>query len=200
MNILLVLIICVVVAGLAAVLKTKQAPFGDGLDFVSRNVLYSPAERSFLGVLEQALDNRYRVFGKVRLGDIVMPAKGLGSSRRMTALNRINRKHVDFVVCRAADLALVGVLELDDLSHGRDDRIQRDGFVDRVLAMSNIPVVHFLAARGYAVQEVRARLAEILPGIASTAPEVKTAAVTIQPAVMALVERALVQDEAGAPV
>lgn len=196
---LAVIVIAIVVALLVA-LKSKQVKPGDGLAFISRDILFTPAERSFLGVLEQALDTSYRVFGKVRLGDIVKPAGGLTRSKQTTARNRINQKHVDFVICTATDLALVGVLELDDKSHGREDRIERDDFVNLVLMSANIPVVHFLAKRSYTVQEVRARLAEILPAAAAAgegrAATVQTAVTAVQqhsPAVLA--ERPPVQPE-----
>jgi hypothetical protein len=143
-----------------AALKMKLSPLEDGLAFQPRDVLFTPAERSFLGVLEQALDSGYRVFGKVRLGDIVKPAKGLSNSRRTTAHNKINQKHVDFVICKSSDLAVLAVVELDDKSHERDDRAGRDQFVDRALADAKIPVIHFSAKKGYALPEVRGKLAE----------------------------------------
>lgn len=202
MNILFALIVVVIAVGLLIALKAKQAKPGDGLAFVSRDVLFTRAERSFLGVIEQALDSRYRVFGKVRLGDIVKPAGGLTRSKQTTARNRINQKHVDFVICTAEDLALVGVLELDDKSHGRDDRAERDEFVDKALAMANIPVIHFPAKKGYAVQEVRARLAEILSTAAklNVTPRAQEVVTSAQPAPVVLVERAFVQPEPTASV
>jgi hypothetical protein len=159
-EILFVVIVIAAVLSLLVALKAKQTKPDNELGYVSRDALFSPA---FLGVLEQALDSRYRVFGKVRLGDIVKPAKGLSPSKRTTAMNRINQKHVDFVICAAADLALVGVVELDDKSHGREDRAKRDGLVDQALDMARIPIVHFPVKNGYAVQEVQAKLSEILP-------------------------------------
>lgn len=160
MSIWMVVAIVLVVAGILVALKTKQATKEDGIGFERREYLFSPAERSFLGVLEQALDSQYRIFGKVRLGDIVKPAKGLTRSKRTTSSNRINQKHVDFVICSATDLAMLGVVELDDQSHGREDRAKRDEFVDRALAAAKIPVIHFSAQKGYNLQEVRAKLAE----------------------------------------
>ena len=143
----------------AKFLKMKQAPVDGDLGFAKREPLFTPAERSFLGALEQALDGSYRVFGKVRLGDIVRPAKGLSNSKRATAHNKINQKHVDFVVCSVSDLAVVGAVELDDKSHERDDRSSRDQFVDRALADAKIPVIHFSAKKGYALAEIKAKLA-----------------------------------------
>ncbi|MBT1070172.1 DUF2726 domain-containing protein [Pelotalea chapellei] len=176
MNLLIIIVLILVIAVVLAGLKAKQPSKAEGLSFESRDILFTPAERSFLGVLEQALDSRYRVFGKVRLGDLVKPAKGLSKSKRTTALNRINQKHLDFVICSVADLSVIGVVELDDQSHAREDRAGRDEFVDQALASAKILVARFSAKKGYAIQEVRARLVEVFK-LAAESP-VPTAAKT----------------------
>jgi uncharacterized protein DUF2726/topoisomerase-like DNA binding C4 zinc finger protein len=159
-NSLLIVVIVVLVAAVLIALKVKKPAKDEGVAFEKRDPLFTPAERSFLGVLEQALDNRYRVFGKVRLGDIIKPAKGLSNSKRAAAQNKINQKHLDFVICLVADLAVVGVVELDDKSHEKVDRVGRDEFVDQALAGAKIPVIHFPVKKGYELQEVRAKLVE----------------------------------------
>lgn len=179
MNVLPVLIAVAAVVVLIIILKLVRVRADGGTGYESRGVLFTPAERSFMGVLEQALDSRYRVFGKIRLGDLVKPARGLSNSKRAAAQNKINQKHVDFVVCTANELALVGVLELDDTSHLRRDRAERDRFVDQVLAAAGIPILRFPAKKGYGVQEVRARLAEMMSANAKSgavAAPVKNAA------------------------
>jgi hypothetical protein len=160
MSVTAVVLLLIAVFIIFAVLKLKLSPKKEELAFQPREVLFTPAERSFLGVMEQALDSSYRVFGKVRLGDIVKPVKGLSNSRRTTAQNKINQKHVDFLICKSSDLAVVVVVELDDKSHEREDRAGRDQFVDRVLADAKIPVIHFSTKKGYALPEVRAKLTE----------------------------------------
>lgn len=146
--------------------------------YISRSILFTAAERSFLGVLEQALDGSpYRAFGKVNLADMVRPAPGLSNRDRAIAKNRIDRKHVDFVICTRTDLAIVGVVELDDHSHDREDRIARDALVDRVLAQAGIPVLHIRARLRYAHHELLEHLAGILPDLAAvgTAPATREA-------------------------
>lgn len=160
MNVLFFVALIILAAGLLAALKAKKGQEISGFTFDSRETLFSPAERSFLGVLEQALDNNFRLFAKVRLGDLVKPGKGLSNSKRTTLQNRINQKHVDYVLCKVTDLAVVGVIELDDQSHGRTDRVNRDDFVDRALAASKISVARFSVKKGYSLPEVRAKLAE----------------------------------------
>lgn len=158
--IVIVLIVVVLVAvkgGLSVATRQENE-----VSFVARPDLFSAAERSFYGVLEQALGGEYRIFGKVRLGDLVEPAKGLTKSQSTTARNRLNQKHADFVLCRPDTLAVVAVIELDDASHGRKDRSERDDFVDKALASARLPVVHIPARKAYALPEVQIALSMVL--------------------------------------
>ena len=69
-------------------------------------------------------------------------------------------------------------MELDDKSHERDVRSTRDQFLDRALADARIPIIHFPARKGYAIAEVRAKLAESFAiGSAPSAPPVPHAAI-----------------------
>lgn len=76
---------------------------------------------------------------KVRLLDIVEPRRG--EPDYMSLLGRVKSKHVDFVIC-APDLRIKAVLELDDNSHNRRDRQERDEFVDMVLRSVGYTVIH----------------------------------------------------------
>ena len=121
--------------------------------------LFSPAERSFLGVLEQALGDQHRVMGKVRLADVITVRSGMNGKGWQSAFNRIQSKHLDFVVCNATDLSVRYVVELDDQSHDHAKRQARDEFVDKALQVANVPIFHFSAKRSYAVAEVQKVLA-----------------------------------------
>lgn len=124
--------------------------------------LLSPAERSFLGVLDAAGMAGVRIFPKVRIADIVHVRGGLGRSVATTAQNRINSKHVDFVCVREDTMAPVLIIELDDSSHARPDRMERDDFVDSVFASAGIPVLHVPNKRSYSIEEVRRMLMEFV--------------------------------------
>jgi hypothetical protein len=140
-SLIFLLAILVVLAVLASILKKRGAKHPVEVAYQARQELFSPAERSFFGVLEQAVAGSYRVLGKVRLGDLVQPAKGLSTGKRTGAWNRIHQKHVDFVLCQPDTLAVAGVVELDDASHRRKDRAERDEFVDKALSTAGIPIV-----------------------------------------------------------
>jgi hypothetical protein len=108
----LFLTLLAVVATIAALKKNNAE-----LLFERRDVLFSPAERSFLGVLDQAVGNQYRVFGKVRIADVLSSRKNASQRTRIVARNKTVGKHFDFVICDASTLNLVCAVELDDRSH-----------------------------------------------------------------------------------
>ena len=66
--------------------------------------VFTPAERSFYGVLKLACEDKAVVFGKVRIADILKPRKGLNRSQWQIAFNKISAKHFDFVLCNPKNL------------------------------------------------------------------------------------------------
>ena len=79
------------------------------------------------------------LFAKVRLLDLVEPRRGQQNYK--TYFYKIQAKHVDFVLCDAK-LVARWVIELDDASHRRADRAERDTFVDEVLMSTGYTILH----------------------------------------------------------
>ncbi|MBW2681490.1 MAG: DUF2726 domain-containing protein, partial [Deltaproteobacteria bacterium] len=137
-----------------ALFKKKDRKAPADFPYQSKNVLCSPAERSFLGALDKIVGNGYRIFAKVRLADIVEVNQGLSSSARQSAFNRISRKHLDFVICNARDLSIVGAIELDDKSHLKKGRRERDQFLDKALEAAGVSMLRVKAQSTYSIKEV----------------------------------------------
>jgi hypothetical protein len=156
-----ILVVFVIVAVVFKILlaKGKQGP--QDYPYEKEPAPFSPAERSFLGVLEQAVNGRYRFMGKVRLADVVRVKTGMSGSARQSAFNRIQSKHIDFVACDPATLMVQFAVELDDETHRQSKRQLRDEIVDRVLEAAGIPIFHFVAKRAYSVQDVQVVLSEM---------------------------------------
>lgn len=163
-KILLIVAALIAVFAMLAVIaaKLRGAPAAKTDVYYLRKALFSPAERSFLGVLDSLVDRDIRVFGKVRLEDIFGVQKGLDRAARTAARNRINRKHVDFLLVRATDLTPLCGIELDDSSHEEDDRKDRDQFVDTVFSSGGIPLLHFAASKAYNPTDVAAKISAAL--------------------------------------
>ncbi|MCP4699382.1 MAG: DUF2726 domain-containing protein [Gammaproteobacteria bacterium] len=151
----------VLVAFLLALTRPKQQE-EEFYPYEKQEALYTPAERFFYGVLSQIIDKRFVVFGKVRLADVIKTTEGLSNSERCSAFNKIRGKHLDFIICKAQNLSIVGAIELDDWTHQRADRRARDEFVDAALAMADIPVLHVPVRRKYSIAELKRQLEEVL--------------------------------------
>lgn len=158
--VLLAVIIVVITLILLAALKSQGARGSIGYPYQPAKTLFSPAERSFLGVLDQAIGEEYRVFGKVRVADVATVKPGLGKSARQGALNRIAAKHFDFILCRASDLSVVCAVELNDKSHSNKRTQARDDLLTKVCESIGLPLLVFPAKQAYSVAEVRARLSD----------------------------------------
>ncbi|HRW50892.1 MAG TPA: DUF2726 domain-containing protein [Caldilinea sp.] len=127
--------------------------------YALRDDFLSPAELSFYRVLATVVDPEIRICTKVALGDLFY-AKIKDSSDWRRYTNKIDRKHVDFLLCDGQTMRPLAGIELDDSSHRREDRQARDHFVNRVFATAALPLIRVPARRGYAPVELRAVLGE----------------------------------------
>lgn len=125
--------------------------------------LFTPAEQLFLSTLEVALAGiPVKIFGKVRIADIIKVRPGLERSDYSGAFSKIRSKHVDFVLINPLTTAPVLVIELDDSTHDQYERKVRDAFVDEAMYQAQIPILHVPLRKRYIEQNLRAQIVEIL--------------------------------------
>ena len=118
----------------------------------SRRFLLSATERDFFHAMQSALDGRWLLFSKVRLADVVTCK---ASQWDKTPGRRIAQKHLDFVVCCPRSFRIVAVIELDDRSHDRPDRRERDSFLNRLFSKAGIPFFRYRARASYEVADMK---------------------------------------------
>lgn len=124
-----------------------------------RERLMTEAEGSFYQVLELALPaDRYRLFGKVRVEDLISVKPGLDRSTRQSFRNRIKSRHIDIVVVERKTFKPVWAVELDDKSHDSVKRKERDTFLDNAFEAAELPLVRFKAKRSYTTGEIQKAL------------------------------------------
>jgi len=159
MSWVLILVVLIIVFVVIVAIKSKQSGRGStvGFPYQPAKALFSPAERSFLAVLDKAVGPEHRIFGKVRVADIAEVKPGLSPSARQGALNRIAQKHFDFVVCRTSDLIVLCAVELNDKSHSTQRAQARDELVYNVCRAINLPLLQIPAKQAYSLQDIRAQ-------------------------------------------
>lgn len=139
-----------------------------GPPFHLRDDFLSQTEFSFCRVLMTAVGGRLVVCPKVNLGDLFFVATGDARNNRIL-LNRIDRKHVDFLLCDPATMRPTVGIELDDSSHQRPERQARDAWVDDVFSAAGLPLIRIPARTGYAVAGVEGLLLPYL-GVSAKLP------------------------------
>jgi hypothetical protein len=144
----------------------------EGLPYRLRDDFLSPAELSYFLVLKTVLGPRAAICTKVRLADLLFVAR---PHENMAFVNRISSKHVDFLICESSDMRPVVAIELDDASHNREDRRERDEFVDEALAAAGLPLVRVPPRSQYNRQDIIAQLEPILMAAPPAAPQSQSA-------------------------
>ena len=157
-------VLLVIAIGVILILAQQKRAGGGASPFGYRRIPYllSKAERSFYGVLTQAVGDKALIFSKVRVADVLAPQKGLNRSSWQRAFNQISAKHFDFLLCDPQDCAVKLAIELDDASHGSAKRQKRDAFLERACESAGLPLLRIRAARGYGVVDIRQQIEAIL--------------------------------------
>jgi predicted RNA-binding Zn-ribbon protein involved in translation (DUF1610 family) len=121
--------------------------------YALRDDFLSPAELNFYRVLASVVSPDLTICTKVSLGDLFY-AKTQDASAWRIYTNKIDRKHVDFLLCNSQTMRPQAGIELDDSSHRRADRQSRDEFVNRVFETAGLPLLRVPAKRSYASNEL----------------------------------------------
>jgi hypothetical protein len=97
----------------------------------------------FRVLLPIASEHNLYVFAKPRIADFVSVTleRYVKNSQWHTYFNMIAMKHIDFLLC-THDLKPIIGFEVDDSSHLRSDRIERDEFIDKLYGSVGLKVVH----------------------------------------------------------
>jgi hypothetical protein len=140
----------------------------------------SPAEHSFFRVLKSVVSDSALISTKVNLGDLFY-AKSSEASKYRIYTNKIDRKHVDFLLCDPNTVQPIAGIELDDRSHQRSDRQARDEFVENVFRAARLPLVRITAKHSYSTGELQALLNPYLRLDKQALPAVPVSATNPQP-------------------
>jgi len=133
-----------------------------------RRDLLTSNELEFYQVLYPIVcQHGWQLLMKMRLADIMAVRKG--TEDYMAYFNKIKAKHTDFVFCDPDTLEILAGLELDDPSHERLERMERDAFVDNAYAAAGIPLIHVW--NPIESEELEQILLEVLPSFAEECGE-----------------------------
>ena len=98
-----------------------------------KKYLLSKNEYWFYKNLKEIADKYgYAILAKIRFADLVEVNGEAGKSEYMKYFGKIKAKHIDFILCKKENLYPELLIELNDNSHKKEDRIKRDEFVKKI--------------------------------------------------------------------
>ena len=156
---------------LLSFLRPREKSVTEALPYRLRDDFLSPAEFSFYKVLSSSLGGRFIVQSKVRLADIFFVSR---PNENVAYFNKIAQRHLDFLVCDATTMKPLFGIELDDTSHQRDSRRERDEFIEKVFQSAQLPLLRFPVQREYNTREIATQIVPLLkdrvasPGVSQT--------------------------------
>jgi hypothetical protein len=122
------------------------------LPYVADDALFTPDQLAFLAVLERAVGDGYRVYGKVRAAEVIGVSRRADRRSRERAYARINDRSFDFLVCTAETGAIGCAVNLAPRSRFRK-RPPRDALAG-VCAAARLPFVQFRESDIYSVVDI----------------------------------------------
>lgn len=115
-------------------------PAEEKFPYILNTPIMSVKEKSFYKAVKPIADELgLVVFAKIRLADLLTVPKDTANHHKW--FNYVKSKHVDFVLVDT-ELNIKAVIEVDDSTHNRPDRKERDEFVDKAFRQLGLEVLH----------------------------------------------------------
>lgn len=107
--------------------------------YLSRASPMTKTEGEFFFKLDRLVSDRYYIFPQVHLSSIF--DHRVEGQEWKYAFRHINGKSVDYLLCDKKSLMPTYAIELDDYTHDRSDRRERDTEVERIFLDAKLPLV-----------------------------------------------------------
>ena len=127
-----------------------------------RNYLYrrkdyimTTSEYKFFVQLEQNFSDKFYIFPQIHISSLL--SEKVSGQNFQAAFRHINGKSVDFVLVDKKTYKTVLAIELDDYTHNRFDRIDRDVEINKIFKQAGLPLFR---VKGYDIFEIKKYLDE----------------------------------------
>jgi len=113
--------------------------------YKSKPTILTPTEQKFFRVLEKLKSPTTAIGVQVRVADIITPI----DTQDRPSFTRIMSKHIDFVLFNRETFKIIAAIELNDSSHQREKRQERDQFLARSFEDAGVPLIWIPAQSNY---------------------------------------------------
>ena len=104
--------------------------------YKKKDFLLTKTELKFYYILKEILWDKYSIFCQIRAIDLIQPLHN-----DLTSKNKIIQKHIDFVICSPKWFQPKLAIELNDPTHKKSKRYERDNFLDLAFQSAWLPLI-----------------------------------------------------------
>lgn len=116
--------------------------------------LLTANERNFYNNLKSiTVPNGIDILTKIRLADLINVNQEINRADYLSYFSKISSKHVDFALSR--NMNIIAIIELDDKSHWRRDRQERDQFLNNALSKCGYTLIRTTGALEPIINELK---------------------------------------------
>lgn len=128
--------------------------------YKSQRFLFTKTEWHFAQTLQDAIQSDWLMMGKVRIADLLAVERHpkVSKSDWFRAFTKISSKHIDYVLVSPKTGIIECCIELDDPSHNRKDRIERDVFVNAAFEQAGLPLLRIPTEKHYDALALRKQI------------------------------------------
>jgi very-short-patch-repair endonuclease len=156
---IVIILIAVIVVILEAIFKKGTSQKDKSLyNYKRKDFLMSKAEHELFDILVEILGNEFYVFPQIHLSTIL--DENIVGQNWNVARRHIDEKSVDYVICDKVYIKPLLAIELDDKTHDRKDRIERDSEVERMLDGASFPLLRLRDYKNLSKDEIKKSVLE----------------------------------------
>jgi hypothetical protein len=115
--------------------------FGGEKYYAHKPNLLTKAESSFIKELYKIIPEHIMICPQVRMADVLVVSDKVKKKNFKSLFYKISSKSVDFVFCDKKTMEILFCMELDDPTHNRKDRIERDKLVNTAFYDAGMPLI-----------------------------------------------------------
>lgn len=139
--IIFVILLTIMKSKINSLQKEENKKVSEPMPYELVNSIFTKSEKTAFDIIKTVCDKKnLLLFAKVRLADVAKIEKGNNNFNYW--FNKIRSKHVDYLICESEDVKPILAVELDDYTHNKRERKERDIFVDEVYEKIGLPILH----------------------------------------------------------
>ena len=137
--IIFLLLALIVIAILAKLVPQKKNSEYDLSKYYRKESIVTQVEKWMYNIINETISEEYMIAPKVGMKDYIGVKSGKDYIKHF---GHIAQKHIDFLICKKEDLSPVLGIEIDDLSHQKNNRKKRDQDNDQIYNAIGLKIIH----------------------------------------------------------